>query len=229
MKIGKVFPDLLTQLGAVSSIEAGLSSTLRRLLGLTGADAGALTVRPPRSEALVVTATRARVSAPLDGWLRAEAARPARGGRVARAAVPGLPGRPVVLRAPLGAPGAPVGALTLVGRRLGRATLPAGFPRELGIAIDRVWQAHRRTLRMRVLSEITRLGASSEPLEAVLGAFGEALGTLVRFDGLGVSLIDAERSDFTIVDVAARSLRWGARRDLRMPLAGTLLARVVDG
>ena len=50
MKIGRVFPDLLTPLGAAASIEDGLTLTLKRLLALTDAVAGALAFRPPSDE-----------------------------------------------------------------------------------------------------------------------------------------------------------------------------------
>jgi len=228
MKIGRVFPDLLTRLGAAETIDDGLERTLRRLLALTGAAAGALAFRPARGEPLAVSAARGRVPAAVPEWLCTTAMRPVHGARFARIAVPGLSGRAGVLRVSLGAPRTPVGSLVLAGGRVGRATLPPAFPRELGVAIARVWHAHRRTLRMRVLSGITRLGASSEALETVLGAFGDGLAALVRFDGVGVSLVDANRGEFTIVDVAARAA--GLRpRDTRLPLAGTLLARVVEG
>jgi hypothetical protein len=41
-----------------------------------------------------------------------------------------------------------------------RAVLPAGFPRELGAAIERVWDLRQRTRRMAVLNEVSRLGVS---------------------------------------------------------------------
>src|SRR5581483_9799664 len=45
---------------------------------------------------------------------------------------------------------------------------------------------------------------------------------------IGVSLVDAEHGEFEVTDVPARSLGAGAPpRDTRMPLAGTLLARVI--
>ncbi|HET7342425.1 MAG TPA: hypothetical protein VFL90_13270, partial [Methylomirabilota bacterium] len=56
MKIGRVFPDLLTGLGTAHSVQEGLLLTLRRLVRLTGAEAGALTYQPPRGPRLAVTA-----------------------------------------------------------------------------------------------------------------------------------------------------------------------------
>src|SRR5204863_122089 len=78
-----------------------------------------------------------------------------------------------VVQIPLGASTRPVGRLTLVGRgrALKRAALPPGFGRELGTAIEQVWQRQRRTLRTTVLTEITRLLGSSDSLDDVLSAF----------------------------------------------------------
>jgi GAF domain-containing protein len=219
MKIGRVFPDLLTPLGAASSLEQGLAHTLRRLVGLTSATAGALVFRPERGTPIVG----------LDAWLRAAVMSPARGVRLAAARPPGGR-RGTLLRAALGPPRRPLGALALLGpaRALGRHTLPSGFPRELGAAIDQVWRLHRRTLRMSVLNEVTRLLVGSQSLDEVFQAFGDSVARLVAFDAIGVSLADAERGEFEVIDVAARSLPRGPRRDTRMPLPGTLLARALD-
>ena len=229
MKIGRVFPDLLTPLTRAASVEEGIERALTRLVGLTGATGGALLFRPPREEARVVTAGAGRLPAGLRRWLAAAAAAPARGARPGRAPLPGGRGRRVtVLRAALGEPRRPVGTLVLVGppRALGRGTLARSFPRELGQALEHVWRLHRRALRMSVLNEITRLMVSSQSLDDVFRAFSEGAGRLVRFDSIGVSLLDAERPEFEIVDVVARALPLGSGRDARMPVAGTLLAEV---
>jgi len=42
VKIGRLFPDLLATLGGVASSEAGFARTLKRLVVLSGARAGAL-------------------------------------------------------------------------------------------------------------------------------------------------------------------------------------------
>ena len=230
MKIGRVFPDLLTPLTTAASVEEGLRRALVRLVGLTGAAGGALLFRPPREAPLVVTAGAGRLA--LRRWLAAAAAAPVRGVRLERAALPGgRGGRAAVLRAALGAPGRPVGTLVLVGppQALGRGTLARGFPGELGQALEQVWRLHRRALRMSVLNEIMRLMVSSQSLDDVFRAFAEGAARLVRFDSIGVSLLDAERREFEIVDVVARTLPLGAARDARMPVDGTLLAEVAAG
>ncbi|MBF8288725.1 MAG: Histidine kinase protein, partial [Candidatus Rokubacteria bacterium] len=134
-----------------------------------------------------------------------------------------------LLRAALGPPGRPVGALVLVGppRALGRGALAAGFPRELGVALEQVWRLHRRALRMSVLNEITQLLVSSDSLDGVFRAFVDSAAKLVGFDSIGVALLDAERGEFELVDVVARGLPLGARRDARMPVADTLLQQVM--
>src|SRR5688500_20357008 len=100
MKIGGVFPDLLTPLGAADSIEEGLSRTLRRLVALTGARAAALAFRPERERPIVVTSA---VKPPaVRDWLVARLERRVTGVHVARMTPPGLrPG--AVLSAALGA------------------------------------------------------------------------------------------------------------------------------
>ncbi|MBI4636504.1 MAG: GAF domain-containing protein [Candidatus Rokubacteria bacterium] len=226
MKIGRVFPDLLAPLGAAGSIEEALARTLRRLVGLTGARAGALVFRPAGGEPVVVTAGTRRLPASLREWLRATASAPA-----SRRALP--PPRAAegvtVLRAPLGTGRRPQGELLLLGRGGAprRAALPRGFPRELGIAIDRVWRLQQRTLRTTVLNEITRLLVSSRSEAEVFRVFVEGVAKLVRFDSIGVSLVDAERGEFEIVDVLGQAQAVGARREARMELSATLLAEVL--
>ena len=229
MKIGRVFPDLLTPLGAATSVDAGLERTLRRLVALTGAESGALVFRPPGSEPIVVTTGTRRLSVAADRQLRAlvgadESEPRAAGRRDAHGAR-----RPSVLRVPLGPPGRLVGELALVARGRGRTrpVLPAGFGRELGTAIAQVWRLHQRTLRITVLNEITRLLVSGDSLDEVLAVFAEGLAKLVAFDSVSLALVDAERGAFEVVDVLARSVRGVAPRDMRMELAGTVLAEVV--
>src|SRR5437762_8174332 len=135
MKIGRVFPDLLTPLALADSVAEALAQTLARLVRLAGADAGALAFRPARGAPVVVVEGGRRLPAELRQWLGAAAASRRRGVRLARVRPPGSArGRAAaLLSAPLGVPGRPAGALLLLGR-LGRLTpkaLPAGFPKEL--------------------------------------------------------------------------------------------------
>jgi signal transduction histidine kinase len=232
MKIGRVFPDLLTPLGEAASAELGLERTVRRLVKLTRAQAGAIEFRPPRKRPLVVVAGASRLPAPLATWLSQAVTSPVRGIRVTPASPPGAPGRSaVLLRTPLGGPRRRVGSLALVGHRarLGRRTLPADFPRELGAAIERVWRLHQRTLRISVLNDFTRLLVSTDASDQVYRGFAEGVARLVDFDGIGISLLDAERGEFDVIDVAGRLAPRVPRRDLRMALAGTLLAELVAG
>ncbi|HET9491496.1 MAG TPA: GAF domain-containing protein [Methylomirabilota bacterium] len=217
---------VVRELETGASWEEGLQRALRRLLTLTGATAGALAYRPDRAEAQVVTALSGRAPRAVEDWLaRRLAGPPARGLRLARVAPAGVPERTVLLRVPLGPPRRARAELALLGR-LTRTTLPRDLPRELGLAVEQAWRHHREMRRMRVATELTRLGRSGEPLDAVYRAFAEGVAGLVSFDSIGVSLIEAEGREFTIVDLPARTLGQGARRDTRMPLEGTLLAQM---
>ncbi|HEU5319913.1 MAG TPA: hypothetical protein VFX28_03875, partial [Methylomirabilota bacterium] len=229
MKIGGVFPDLLTPLGAAGTVEAGLQRTLTRLLRLTGAGAGALVFHPPRGAPLVVTAGARRLAPALDHALRALAATPVRKTALGAARLPGVraAGQARLLRAPLGEPGRPVGELVLAGRALTRRTLPAGFPRELGTAVAQVWRLHQRTLRTGVLSEITRLLVSGDSLDDVCGAFVAGAASLATFDSLSVVRLDPERAELEVLDVVARAMPGAPARDARLPLEGTLMAELL--
>jgi signal transduction histidine kinase len=227
MKIGSVFPDLLTPLDTRASLDDTLARALRRLVRLTGATAGALVFRPQRRPAVSALVAPSR---PLREWVtRVVVAGPPRSLRVRPLKAEG--GRPAgaLLETPLGPPRAPVGALALLGprSRVRSGALPRAFPRELGIAIERVWSLHEDTLRMAVITEITRLGAGSESTDDVFRAFTEGAARLVRFDSIGVSLLDPERGEFEVIDLPARSIEHGPRHDTTMVLAGTLLERVV--
>jgi GAF domain-containing protein len=227
MTTARVVPDLLTPLATAASLGEGLGLTLRRLVRLTGASAGALSFRPPRGEPIAVT-----VGAPdgADGALRALVSGPAAGARRAGGLLGrGRRERTAVRRLALGAPPRPVGALALVGRprTLRRVALPGGFGRELGAAIEQVWRLQQRTLRMTVHNDIMRLLVSGDPVDEILRAFADGLARLVAFDSLAVGLLDPERPEFEVIDVLARSVPRVPPRDARMPLERTLLAQVV--
>jgi two-component system, NtrC family, sensor kinase len=219
----RVFPDLLTPLASAPSVEAGLDRTLRRLVALTGAQSGALAFRPPAATPLLVTAAARGRTAATDRALRALLAAPARG---RAGSGDGRARRPAVLRVPLGLPRRPVGELLLVSRGRAPVTVPAGFARELGAAIEQVWRLHQRTRRITVLNDITRLLVSGDSLDDVLRTFADGLAKLLAFDSVAVALVDAERGAFDVVDIPAAGADT-ARGDTRTPLAGTLLADVV--
>jgi PAS domain S-box-containing protein len=227
MTMPRAVPDLLTPLATAASLDEGLGLTLRRLVRVTGAAAGALGFRPPRGETIVVVAGGAGVD---DGALRTLVGGPAPAIRRATAALGrDRRERVVVRRVVLGPPRRPVGALVLVGppRAMRRVALPAGFGRGLASAIEQVWRLQQRTLRIAVQNDITRLLVSGDSVDEVLRAFADGLARLVSFDSLAVGLLDPERPEFEIVDVLARSVPRVPPRDGRMPLERTLLAQVV--
>jgi signal transduction histidine kinase/putative methionine-R-sulfoxide reductase with GAF domain len=225
--IATVLAELGLGEGDDASLEARLSHVLARLLTMTGARAGALAFQPRGEIPVVVTAGRDAPGRALTPWLRTLVqAPPPPAARLGRAAPPGHSrGDVALLRAPLGPARHPVGAVALAGVRE-RSALPAALPRDLGSALQRLADADRRTRRIAVLSEITRLGVSSAPLDEVLRVFGDGVASLVRCDALAVALLDAERGDLTVLDLPARSLGRGAARDERLPLTGTLAAEV---
>ena len=228
MKIGRVFPDLLRGLGTAASVEDGLRLTVRRLVKLTRADGGALRFQPPRGRALVVVVTR-REDAALEARLRALVTGVREGAHRAAPTREGGP-RALVRRVGLGAPRRPVGDLALGGspRALRRLTLPGGFGRELGAALEQVWRLQQHTLRITVLNEITRLLVSGDSVEDVFRSFASGLARLVAFDALSVRLVDTERGEFEVIAVLPDSDAPVTPADGRLPLEGTLLARVVS-
>ena len=173
MKIGRLFPDLLATLGGAASSEAGFARTLKRLVTLSGARAGALRFRPHEG-APVDLVVGARPGSALDRWLRARLEPPRRGVRLEKPAArpPGLKDRDqVLLGAALGDPRHPTGALVLVGRGgargLTRETLPPSFAREFGHALEHVWRLRQRTIRLEVINQITALSGTTLSLERI--------------------------------------------------------------
>jgi PAS domain S-box-containing protein len=233
MKIGRVFPDLLATLGRAASAEAGFALTLKQLVALSGARAGGLRFRPGDGAPMDAIVGARRGSA-LEQWIQARLDRPARSARVEKlaAAPPGLrPRDTALLSAALGDPARPVGGLVLLGpggpRGLGRETIPPSFPREFGHALEHVWRLRQRTARLEVINEVLALTATILPLERVYEKTAEALARLIRFDALGVTLLDRERGDFRVLDVVAHTAVPEVF-DFRMPTPGTLTAWVAS-
>jgi len=233
MKIGRLFPDLLATLGRAASSEAGFALTLRQLVALAGARAGGLRFRPGDGAPMDVI-VGARRGSTLEKWIQARLDRPPRGVRVEKLdeAPPGLrPRDTALLSAALGDPARPVGGLVLLGpggaRGLGRETIPPSFPREFGHALEHVWRLRRRTARLEVINEVLALTATILPIERIYEKTAEALARLVRFDALGVTLLDRERGDFRVLDVAAHTALPEVF-DFRMPTAGTLTGWVAS-
>jgi PAS domain S-box-containing protein len=233
MKIGRLFPDLLATLGRASSSEAGFTRTLKQLVTLSGARAGGLRFRPGDG-APVDVIVGARRDSPLEQWIRERLETSPRGVRLQKleASPPGLRARAAtVLTTGLGDPAQPVGGLVLVGpggaRGIGRDTIPPSFPREFGHALEHVWRLHQRTLRLEVINQVMALTASTLPLERIYEQTAAAVSRLVRFDALGVTLLDRDRGEFRVLDVAARTALPEVF-DFRMSIAGTLTAWVAS-
>jgi two-component system NtrC family sensor kinase len=233
MKIGRLFPDLLTTLGRAAEPEVGFAFTLRRLVALSGASAGGLAFLSGRGARVQVTAGTKPGSA-LDAWIREHVAEPVRAAGVRRLSErpPGWrPAEaPVVFRTSLGDPRRPVGQLLLLGRRgrrgLEARPVPSSFPREFGLAMEQVWRLHERTARLEVLNEVTRLIASTVDLARIYQMVTQSLARLVDFDALAVALLDRERRELSVVEVPRAA--DGAAAHLRAPARDTLAEWVMS-
>jgi two-component system, NtrC family, sensor kinase len=233
MKNGRLLPDLLATLGHAASPEAGFARALKQLVTISGATAGGLCFTPGRGGPLLITAGLRRGSA-LDTWFRARLAEPPHGPvlRSVSDPPPGWRGRPpVLMRASLGERGAPLGRLLLLGqagrRGLRLGDIPQGFPRELGLAMDQVWGLRQRALRLEVINEVTALMATTLPLERIYRTVAAGVGRLVQFDGLGITLLDFERGELRVLDVAARTA-LSEVHDRRIPMGNTLADWVAE-
>ena len=210
-KLVRIVPDLLSPLASAESLESGLEQTLDRLVTMARASAGVLVVRPHRSTPVVVASGSAAHVTALRAALLNDAPMP-RGGR----------------RVALGAGGTVAGEVALVGRRaLRKGVLPTALARDLGAALEPAWEFHRRALRLRLLDDLTRRFASSTSLDDVLRVFARGLAQLVGFDSLVVSIVDAERHEFELIDLGAPGDSGVLPRDSRLPLEKTLLAEVI--
>ena len=232
--MGQPFSDLLATLGRAPSPTAGLARALKDLVALSGATSGGLVFQPGGSAPLLATAGT-RPGSVLDAWMRARLREPARGVRLDPSAEP-PPGRrrgrrPVILRVALGEGTGSAGRFLLLGpggrRGLSARRIPPGFPRELGLAMEQAWRLHRGALRLEGINEVTAVAAATLSLERIYQAVADAVGRLIRFDELGVTLIDRERAELRVLDVAAPTA-LPYLHDVRIPIEGALESWVAD-
>jgi two-component system, NtrC family, sensor kinase len=229
VKKGRDFRDLVTPIVAAASAVEGLTATLRRLVELTGATAGALAFQRGCQEPIVVTASARRAPAALRDWLTTVTGTAAVRPGLTRVTPPGASGPAALLRTPLGAASRRLGELVLLGRvgRLTAAALPAGLQLELGAALDHLSEREQRVARAAALAEISRVLTARHTLDELFVAFAQGIAKLVAFDSLTMSLLDAERREFELIDVTARGFTSRYPRERWIPLEGTLLGRVV--
>ncbi|HYB40674.1 MAG TPA: GAF domain-containing protein [Candidatus Methylomirabilis sp.] len=228
MRIGRPFPDLLAPLGCAVSPEEGFSRVIKQLVAVTRATAGGACFAPGRGMPLVTTAG-ARPGSPLDRWLRARLGDPPprcqglEGGTDLPA---GRRARPLAMfRSPLGKPATPVGQLILLGssgrRGLDTGLVPPGISRQLGHAMERIWGLHQRALRLQVINDVSSLMATTLPLESIYESAAAAVARVIRLDAVWISLLDRERGEVRLLELAARPTRSEVRA-LRVPMSGTL-------
>jgi signal transduction histidine kinase/putative methionine-R-sulfoxide reductase with GAF domain len=229
VRTGRELHDLVTPILAAPSVAEGLTSTLRRVIELTGATAGALALRARGQEPLVVTAGARRAPAALREWLTTLGATPAPRPELTRVTPPGADTQAALLRTPLGTANRRVGELVLLGRvgKLTASALPADLPQEIGAALEALGERQQKAQRANALAELTRVLTTRHTLEEVYAAFAEFAAKLVRFDSLTVSLLDAERREFELIDVTARGYTSRGPRERWVPLEGSTLGRVV--
>jgi signal transduction histidine kinase len=231
MKNGREVRELVTSIASSSTVAAGLTAALRRVLEMTGAAAGALAFRPRSQEPVIVTAGGRRAPPELRDWLATVAETPAPRPRLARIVPPGAApgGAAALLRVPLGATGRRVGELILLGRvgALTAAALPAPLALELAAALEQLGEREERTRREAARAELTRVLTTRHTIDELFGAFAAGASRLVKFDLLTVALLDTERREFELVSVTPQSPATPRPRERWMPVEGTLLARVV--
>jgi GAF domain-containing protein len=231
MKTGQPFRDLLVGVGRALTLEAGMNRALKALVVLSGATAGGLCFHPDGSAPLLAIAGTRRGSA-LDSWLRSSARESVKGTRVDRLAEPppGWRGRRgcVALRVALG-DGAGTGTCLLLGGggRRSPPRLPAGFAREIGLEMEAAWRRERRELRLQGLRDITAVVAATTSLERIYHVVADAVGRLIRFDELGVTLVDRERTELRVLDVAAPT-PLPYPHELRITIEGALETWIAD-
>jgi two-component system NtrC family sensor kinase len=237
MKIGRLFSDLLAALGRAASPETGFSLALKRLVALTGARAGALRFEPGRGSALDVI-VGARKDSPLAGWLSERLHEPIRGLRFGRLGElpPGWRGRQpaVLLRASLGDAARPTGSLVLIGlggrRGLGAATIPPGFPREFGLALEQVRRLHQRTQRLE--EESRRRERETRALLQAARAVNQSLevGETVRLIlNQAREVLGVQSCGLFTLDAATGELSLAASLDLDPASRGVVRVRVGEG
>ena len=231
MKNGRALRDLVTPIFSSPTAAEGLATTLRRVVDLTGATAGALTLRPRCQEPIIATAVAGRAATALRDWITTVAATPATRAQLTRVIPPGAAGggAAALLRAPLGAASHRVGELVLLGRagKLTAASLPADLSHELGTALAQLDEQEQRARRAAAVAEITRVLTARHTIDDVFAAFAEGAAKLLRFDSLSLLLLDSEGREFEFVDVTTRGFTARRPRDRWMPLEGTLLSRVL--
>jgi two-component system NtrC family sensor kinase len=229
VRTGREPHDLVTPILAAPSVAEGLASTLRRVIELTGATAGALALRPRGQEPIVVTASARRAPSALREWLTTLSATLAPRPELTRVMPPGAATPGALLRTPLGTANRRVGELVLLGRvgKLTASTLPADLPQEIGAALEARGEREQKVHRANALAELTRVLTTRHTLEELYAAFAESASKLVRFDSLTVSLLDPERREFELIDVTARGYTSRGPRERWVPLEGSMLGRVV--
>ncbi len=237
MKIGRLFSDLLAALGRSASPETGFALALKRLIALTGARAGALRFEPGRGAVLDMI-VGARKASPLAGWLTARLDEPTRGIRLSRLGEPppGWSGRQlaVLLRATLGDAASPAGSLVLIGpggrRGLGASTIPAGFPREFGLALAQAWRLQQRTLRLE--QDSRRRERETQALLKAARAVNQSLevGETVRLIlNQAREVLGVQSCGLFTLDAATGELSLAASLDLDPASHGAIRVRVGEG
>src|SRR6266540_4338098 len=237
MKIGRLFSDLLAALGRSASPETGFALALKRLIALTGARAGALRFEPGRGAVLDMI-VGARKASPLAGWLTARLDEPTRGIRLSRLGEPppGWSGRQlaVLLRTTLGDAASPAGSLVLIGpggrRGLGASTIPAGFPREFGLALAQAWRLQQRTLRLE--QDSRRRERETQALLKAARAVNQSLevGETVRLIlNQAREVLGVQSCGLFTLDAATGELSLAASLDLDPASHGAIRVRVGEG
>jgi two-component system NtrC family sensor kinase len=225
LETGRALLDLLTGLGTAASLPQALAPTLRRLVTLAGARAGALTYRSPRGEQFTVTAGARSVAERL------------------LAERPGSSRRLAVNRTSLGWRRAPdgqreaIGELALLARGRVAVRVPSALGLQLGTAIEQAWRVQQRTQHLldegrRRTEELAALYSTSQLITArlevasVLDGISRAVTALIASTGCAIGLLDPPRR--RLVHAAAHGFRSDQWRGLALPVGEGIIGRCAE-
>src|SRR5436305_748069 len=228
------FADLLTPLVGAPSIEEGLARTLRRVVTLTGAAAGAVVFSPPHAKPIAATAGPRNLT-------RDPSGRPVRVDDLAAASVPaasratlGARGWRSAALVPLVTQGGVFGAVSLVAARPGAfddddVESAAELAQPLASAIEQrrlLDESRRRAEELAALYATSQLITSRLDVASVLDRISRSVSALIGSTGCGIGLLDSTGA--RLVHAAAHGYKSEEWRALALPVGEGLMGRCAE-